>query len=381
MKSIHCPRCESRATSPAVFCTECGLRLEGTSDQVGRSKSRRLMPFLVPVAVVLLGGIAVALGYTRQSPHAPATGTLAGQAAALPDSLHSLPDDHPPLPDSHPSIDVPRELLESIRRKETTVEANPSNLAALKQLAFLRYRAGRIDPKYLSRSESSYRLVLETSPDDLDALRGLGNIAYDLEQGDKAVDFYSRYLAIVPNDPGVRTDMGTMQLGAGRVTEAIDTYQVALEANPDLFEAHFNLGVAYRSAGRNEMALAALKRAGEVATDEATRKRTIDLIATLAVDTDAADSGSFRGAIEWVFRTHPIAGSRIEAFEWLSDHDVRIHLREFPMGGMPPVARDKFVSRLRAGVRASKEQFATEEDLRFDLVDVASGEVMARVVE
>ena len=45
-------------------------------------------------------------------------------------------------------------------------------------------------PYYLDKAETSFRHVLTLDSKDLDALRGLGNVHFDREEYDKAVESY-----------------------------------------------------------------------------------------------------------------------------------------------------------------------------------------------
>jgi tetratricopeptide (TPR) repeat protein len=51
------------------------------------------------------------------------------------------------------------------------------------------------------------------------------------------------------------------KLAAGHLPEAIDHYEQALRLNPDLAEAHYNLGMALEQAGRKVPAMARYKLA------------------------------------------------------------------------------------------------------------------------
>jgi tetratricopeptide (TPR) repeat protein len=195
--------------------------------------------------------------------------------------------------------------------------------------------------------------------------------------------YYGLYLAAKPDDHEVMTDMGTMLLTAQRIEEAINTYLRVLQADPKFFQAQFNLAIAYRSAERPDLALAALERARDLADDDQQRQRVDALLQKFGSEPSAAtarESGP-KEAIEAIFRSHPIVGPRLERVDWSSDNQARVILRDFPMDGMPPMVRQKFTERILSGIRQSKERLEITTNYQIEIVDAASGRVMETVSE
>jgi Flp pilus assembly protein TadD len=330
---------------------------------------------IVVAALLVAGGLAVGLGYREQpAPNEPLPRDGGGPSPAI--ATGQLPGDHPP-------IAVPDEVRKVIERMETLATEAPDDAEAWKQLAFVQYRAGQVEPPYLTKAEASYRHVLELDAKDLDALRGLGNVAYDRNDPGTAMEYYRRYLEVEPGDKSVRTDLATMLLASQKPEDAIRAYQNVLQEDPTFFQAQFNLAIAYRAAGQNELALAALNRAREVAPDDDARGRVDAILNTAGHAGPAAAAGepegTLRDAVEAVFRSHPIVGPRIDAIRWDSDQRATVTLREFPMEGMPPMVREKFVSRLTSGIGESKKRFDFKDEIAVDIVDAASGATMITV--
>ncbi len=385
-----CSQCGAKVQKEAGFCVECGTavgapagRPTGSHPQQSPERMRRLAPLIVAGTLLCIGAVLVAIGYQNQPPPNQPLGRGGGKLPPPSAAGQQLPDDHPP-------VEIPDEVLKVIVRMEKLAIEHPEDLDAWKQLAFVQYRAGQIQPLYLDKAEESYRHVLEKNATDLDALRGLGNVAYDHNAPGKALEFYKQYLEIKPDDKSVRTDMGTMLLAAEQPEQAIQIYTSVLQEDPTFFQAQFNLAVAYRSAGKGDLAIAALQRAKDVAPDDDSRKRVEALLAHVGVGGGAGQAapqnqpgagGTFRDAVEAVFRSHPIVGPRIDAFRWESDQQAQVVLREFPMAGMPPMVREKFISRLASGIRASKERFAFKEKISIDIVDATSGDTMVSIAE
>jgi cytochrome c-type biogenesis protein CcmH/NrfG len=384
--SRFCSQCGVEARPDASYCVACGTALGGGGRPApaarvapaGADATRRFAPLIVVAILVGICGLAVGIGYRSQpAPNQPlARGGTAASAPGAIDGAQQLPGDHPPL-------EVPENVRQVIARMEALATEQPDDLEAWKQLAFVQYRAGQFDKTYLDAAEKSYRHVLTRDEDDLDALRGLGNVAYDRNDPAKALDYYRQFLLIEPGNKEVRTDMATMLLAAQQPEEAIRAYQGVLQEDPTFFQAQFNLAIAYRAAGQGDLALAALQRAKEVAPDDDSRQRVETLLAHVQSGgaAAAAPQGSLRDAVEAVFRSHPIVGPRIDAFRWESDRRARVTLREFPMQGMPPMVREKFVERLTSGIRDSKKRFDSTEPLAIDIVDAGSGDTMITIAD
>ena len=85
---------------------------------------------------------------------------------------------------------------------------------------------------------------LKSNPVDVDTLAQVGNLYYDAQQFNSAIDYYGRVLAIEPKNAAVRTDMGTAYLYIDNPDRAIQEFQTALKDNPKHGQALFNLGMA-----------------------------------------------------------------------------------------------------------------------------------------
>ncbi len=264
MDQRFCTHCGAQLVSGARFCVECGERADGIARKPARRVAAdRLAPAIVVAVVLAVAAGAIFVASRSAAPPAvvpPRESAPAANAAA-------------PLPDGHPPLTVPDDVRQVIERMTELARSKPDDLETWKQLGFVQYRAGQVDRTYLAAAATTYEHVLEIDPKNLDALRALGNIAFDGEKADRAIDYYQRFLAIQPGDTGVLTDLGTMYLSAQQTEKAIETYQTVLKADPKFFQAQFNLAIAYRAAGDSDKALDALKQARGVAEDDATRQR------------------------------------------------------------------------------------------------------------
>lgn len=269
MSPRFCTQCGAPLPADARFCARCGRPVAGGGPPPPRRRfpADRWAPALVAGAVLAVGAIAVLIGsLNAAAPNVPPP-RGGGQSAGL--------------PEGHPPLKLPADVLDAITKLADAARQNPGDLQTWQQLGFVQYRAGQVDPAYLAQAAATYGHILERDPENLDALRALGNIAFDRNQPEQAMQYYARYLKEKPDDLGVRTDYGTMQLTAGQTAAATKTYEEVLAADPKYFQAQFNLAIAYRAGGDDEAAMKALARAREVAGDDATRQRVDELLAHL----------------------------------------------------------------------------------------------------
>jgi cytochrome c-type biogenesis protein CcmH/NrfG len=84
--------------------------------------------------------------------------------------------------------------------------------------------------------------AVNKDPNDYDSLVKLGNLFYDGQQFANAIQYYERALTIHPENPDVRTDMGTAYFYNGNADRAIAELQTSLKYRPGHPQTLFNLG-------------------------------------------------------------------------------------------------------------------------------------------
>lgn len=88
--------------------------------------------------------------------------------------------------------------------------------------------------------------VLQKDPKNRPALVQVGNIYYDTQRYDQAIEYYKQALTVDPNDVDVRTDLGTAYWyagGADKAKEAVASFELALKVRPAYAQTLFNLGI------------------------------------------------------------------------------------------------------------------------------------------
>jgi Flp pilus assembly protein TadD len=359
-----------------------------------------LGPFVAVFGGLLAIGVVVTILIMRQMPARPGAA-----AASPPPAPQTASEDSRGLPPGHPTVRIPKEALDFIAKIEQKATANPADLAAWDQLGDVTLRASAFDPSYYPRAADAYAHVLKLDPENLDALRGIGNIDFDQQKFDRAIAAYEHYLAKKPDDPDVRTDLATMYLSTDNADQAVVQYKKVLAAHPQFFEAAFNLGVAYGEMNKPADARSAFDAALKIAPDADARNRVNQMIASLnsmpaGATQNAAASGppapsissgasggpvvaanTFQGAMEQMLRDLPVAGPKVQSLQWPSPTKTRVLMDNFPMDQMPPFAANKFMTDLKAGIDQVKSAHKIGGPVEVDICDAASGRVMQSVTE
>jgi tetratricopeptide (TPR) repeat protein len=398
----------------ARFCVECGTRLEVAEGAVPAAiqpradtpegyraaanataaPSQKLGPFVAIFGAIMTVGILVAYGVMRQLPQREA---LLASSSPPPQQESSVQEARQ-LPPGHPAIQLPKEAREFITTVQRKAEANPKDLAAWDKYGDVCFRAAAFDASYYPQASTAYAHVLKLDPENLDALRGVGNIDFDQRKYDEATAAYEHYLSKKPDDPDVRTDLGTMLLSSGSADEAALEYRKVLETRPNFFEANFNLGIAYGQMNELDAARAAFEKAQTLAPDSEARNRVTQMLAEMSgaaapgsaggakptqVASVAGSNGAdgFKRAMEQMLRDLPIAGPKVASVQWSSATRARVLMDNFPMDQMPPFAAAKFMSDLKTGIGEVKSVHDVSEPVEIDICDAASGRVMQTVRE
>ncbi len=178
-------------------------------------------------------------------------------------------------------IKIPDQARKFIDELKAKADAAPKDVAAWDRFGDAAERAAMFDPSYYPKAEDAYAHVLKLDPENLPALRGVGNIDYDRRHYDEAIAAYEHYLSHKPDDSRVRTDLGTMYLSSGNPDVAIVQYKKVVTAHPDFFEAYFNLGIAYAEMENKPVARSYLLKARTLAPDDKARGEIDQMLATI----------------------------------------------------------------------------------------------------
>jgi cytochrome c-type biogenesis protein CcmH/NrfG len=85
--------------------------------------------------------------------------------------------------------------------------------------------------------------IIKKDPKNLPAWVELGNLYFDSDQPKEAIEAYSRYLAVKPDNPDVRTDMGVMYRKIGQSDKALEEFRKAAQIDPKHVVSRYNIGL------------------------------------------------------------------------------------------------------------------------------------------
>jgi protein O-GlcNAc transferase len=113
-------------------------------------------------------------------------------------------------------------------------------------------------------AEALCRQIVQTSPEQFEALELLGIVAARTRRTDEATRLLRRAATVRPDDPSPHNNLGNVLKDLGSFEEALQSFDRALELNPGFAYAHNNRAHALEGLGRNAEALESYDRALDV---------------------------------------------------------------------------------------------------------------------
>lgn len=98
-------------------------------------------------------------------------------------------------------------------------------------------------PEMLAKAAEPLLAQLKTNPNNTDVLVQLGNLYYDGQSFQQAIDYYEQALKVQPNNADVRTDLGTSYWYLGDADKALANFQKSLAIRPNHPGTLFNIGI------------------------------------------------------------------------------------------------------------------------------------------
>jgi tetratricopeptide (TPR) repeat protein len=125
---------------------------------------------------------------------------------------------------------------------------------------------------YFDQAKTSFRSALAEDPLSAEALYGLGSVYLQQEKAGEAREAFERVVKLQPNYPDTLpnawNNLGLLATREGRMSEAVQLFEKALNLSPDHLIALVNLGNAFRKQKEWENARSVLERAVAVSPDD-----------------------------------------------------------------------------------------------------------------
>ena len=145
---------------------------------------------------------------------------------------------------------------------------------------------------YLDQADASFQQALRGDPSSAEALYGVGSVYLNQNKNDAAREAFERTVKLQASYPDTLPDawnnLGVIATREGRIDEAIQHFQKALQLNPHSLPALDNLGNAYRLQKRWDEAHRVLERALEFAPEDPEANYSIGMIYAQSNDTAKA---------------------------------------------------------------------------------------------
>jgi len=160
--------------------------------------------------------------------------------------------------------------------KSATVDIDGAKARHMRQLdttdseAFAHLLAGNVyyDSNQAEEAIDSYKTVIQLDPNCFDAHLNLGEVCYGLARYTEAIECFKEAVRIRPDSTWARTCLGLTYSDWGRCDDAVEVYRQIIKHDPDVADVtHVLIGNAYTVSGRYEEATDAYGRTIEIDAD------------------------------------------------------------------------------------------------------------------
>lgn len=147
------------------------------------------------------------------------------------------------------------------RETRLALRLDPGHAEGHNNLGLIYLSQGR-----LSEAAAEFRKALEnlSYPTPEYAAYNLGKASYLLKDFAVAAEAYERSLAILPNNPEGRFELGMCYTQLGRLADAEKAFMAALQLRPDVVRTRYELGMVLFKLGRSSEAVVQFRRVVEL---------------------------------------------------------------------------------------------------------------------
>lgn len=115
---------------------------------------------------------------------------------------------------------------------------------------------------------AAIKKMIDSNPDDPSLLVKAGNLLFDHDRHEDAVEYYKQALKTIGENPNVLTDVGISYRRLGKPEKAVEYFQRARKADPKHSPSALNLGIVFfHDLQKKEEALAAWRTYLELEPD------------------------------------------------------------------------------------------------------------------
>ncbi len=160
----------------------------------------------------------------------------------------------------------PQRYEERIKARDEGAQRGNGGMgvSAESQLAHFSLGLAFRQKNYLTEALREYRIALEKGESEELVLQAMAEVHLLREDSEAALELYDKLLKRSQESPKLWNERGVILHRLGRIQEAVESYELAAEADRDYALAHNNLGVGLFQLGKGNESLEAFRVALEV---------------------------------------------------------------------------------------------------------------------
>ena len=394
--SITCPRCNTMSDSKALFCYNCGQNLTINifnanifNANILTAKKKDKLVYIILLIPLFAVAFYISNQLVGDKPTKTYEQVVAGHNKdAVSQNEGSIPLDSPRNGTNNATnqtnAENPHDTNDSkllLLRKQ--VNDDPKDLLKLKEYAdylLTKIKDGSVGTSIgltnkglILEAVDALSGVIQTEPQNADALGALADLSFDQKVFAKAVDYYKKYLELRPEDLAVKSRLASSLVFLKRTDEALAMLNDVLKKEPNNFHALAYSSIALSEKNDIEGAKNFALKAIENAPSEDAKNRIQMFIDNIIKKTSTSSnnintenkapdntnnskevavmSQNFP-AIEQYFKSNEITKDKFIKVEQQAEI-LKLYFKDFPMQAMPPFAKEKFFSKIKEGLNGN----------------------------
>ncbi|MBF0357581.1 MAG: tetratricopeptide repeat protein [Magnetococcales bacterium] len=151
---------------------------------------------------------------------------------------------------------------ESVYWYRKVLESEPENIEALVRIGFALQTLGKLEEAVVC-----FEKVIILKPDSLENHYTLANGLQEVGRWQEAIACYEKIIKLQPDAVEAYNELGIVYKKQGKIDNSISRYRQAIAINPNYFACYNNLGSALQERGDYEDAIACYRKALEINPD------------------------------------------------------------------------------------------------------------------